>query len=78
MKRYVIINDSDLTQEMLNLTGKFNTDYLRWNQNKSIVTPKKYILSLSGSIPEVLMSYYLYNSAEILEVLTESEWQDVE
>lgn len=79
MKRYVIVDDLDLTQEMLNETGNFNTDFLRWNQNKSMVQSKKWILCVFGSsVPSSLMSYYPYTYEEIKIVVQDSEWQDVE
>ncbi len=78
MKRFIIIKDSDLTQEILNCTCKFSTKYLRWNQNKSVLTPKKYIIDFRSGVPEVLISYYPYTYEEIKLVLTESEWQDIE
>jgi uncharacterized membrane protein YbaN (DUF454 family) len=79
MKLYVIVNDSDLTQEMLNETGHFNTTFLRWNQNKSIVQAKKWILCVCGSVvPPSLISYYPYTHNEMVEILKDSEWQDIE
>lgn len=79
MKRYVIVEDLDLTQEMLNETRHFKTDCLRWNQNKTIIQSKKWILCVCGpDVPNSLMSYYPYTYEEIKEVLQESEWQDVE
>lgn len=79
MKRYVIVNDSDLTQEMLNETGHFKTDHLRWNQNKSLIQVKKWILCVCGPlVPASLLSYYPYTYEEIKEILQDPEWQDVE
>lgn len=78
MKRFVVINDSDLTQEILNVTKKYNTDFLRWNTNKELLDPKKYIIDICGdthgNFPDQLITYYFYTPVEILVVLEASEW----
>ena len=75
MKKYIIIKASDLTQEILNVTEKYNVDYLRWNQCKGVLTAKKYIIDIRDNIPDLLMSYYPYSETEILEILETPEWQ---
>lgn len=78
MKRFIIIKDANLTQKILNITGKFNTKHLRWNQNKGVLTAKKYIIDIRGDIPDVLIDYYAHSRDEIKEILKQSEWSTKE
>ena len=66
MKCYVIIEESDITQEMVNRSLGNDWTKLRKNVNKGILDPAKRVFTLSGNIDVVFINYVLFSESEII------------
>jgi len=73
MKKYVIINTSDLS----------NVDYSLVEQNSLETTRKSLdnslaLVSFYGNTPSFLENITQYNNNEIIDIVTSSDWQKEE
>ena len=66
-RKWVIINASDITDEMLN--NAIQSGDLRKNKSE-----EKAVLKWNGDTPECFEGMTTYNHSEILEELSKSDW----
>lgn len=66
-RKWVIINVSDITDEMLN--NAIQSGDLRKNKSE-----EKAVLKWNGDTPECFEGMTTYNHSEILEELSKSDW----
>ena len=78
MKCYIIINEVDITQEMVNRA--VGSDWLKFrrNVNKSGGALWKRVFTIAPVTPQdansVFINYPIYTAAEMLVILKQSEW----
>lgn len=81
MKCYIIIDEIDITQEMVNRA--VGSDWLKFrrNINKSGGALWKRIFTVdppsAQDVHQVFINYSIYTAAEILIILEESEWLEL-
>lgn len=80
MKLYVVVDEVDITQEMINRSIGNDYTKLRRNISKGGGTLWKRIFtidtSLHGDIPNVFINYVVCNETEIKVILRSSDWQE--
>ena len=70
-RRWVIINVSDVTDEMIDIAIQTSRDTLRKTLDGS-----KTILKWEGTTPTVFNGMTIYNHSEILTELAKPEWNE--
>ena len=71
MRKYVIIAASDVPSVDFSQVNETSADTLRWNLDPA---GTKTFVKFEGSTPDFLEGKTQYTHAEILEVLSTSEW----
>ena len=69
MRTYVILNTSELGSVDFNLVLQDSSDTLRYSVDGS-----KFLLKFEGDTPSFLIGEPQYDHAEILSILSGSEW----
>jgi len=72
-RKWVIVNVSDITDEMIGSAMQLSVDTLRKTNDGS-----KAILKFDGNTPGCFKDLDLYNHSEILTILKESDWTEEE
>tara|TARA_R110002012_G_C11326538_1_gene576488 strand:+ start:158 stop:394 length:237 start_codon:yes stop_codon:yes gene_type:complete len=72
-RKWVIVNVSDITDEMIGSAMQSSMETLRKSLDNS-----KAILKFEGSTPNCFEDLNLYNHLEILTILKESDWTEEE
>ena len=72
-RKWVIVNVSDITDEMINSAIQSSMDTLRKTLDGS-----KAILKFDGDTPSCFDGLTTYNHSEILEELAKSDWTSLE
>ena len=73
MKKYVIINTSNLSNVDYNLVEQSSLETTRKSLDDSLA-----LISFYGDTPSFLDGVTQYNKDEILDIVTSSDWQEEE
>ena len=71
-RKWVIVNNSDVTDEMISAAIETSRSTLR----HTVTGTDKVILKWNGDTPDVFDGMTVYNHAEILAILAGSDWTE--
>ena len=71
MKKYVIINASEVSDVDFSLVEQTSVDTIRYSLDRSLA-----LVSFTGSTPSFLNGKTIYNHTEIIEILNGVDWTE--